>query len=725
MTHSMKSRVVLAIFAGFVLCGITAWADPPSQVGRLSLISGNVSFLPGSLNEWTPATLNYPLTSGDHLWTDPGARAEVHVLSAAIRLNSNTEFSFLNLDDQTVQISVSEGSLNVNLRSAGSGTIFEIDTPNATVSLHSAGSCRIDVQPDVATTVSVRAGSVEVTAGMDAYDVSAGQTSVISGVDSIAYYVTAAAQPDEWDGWCAGRDRREDQLASNLHVSREMIGAEDLNENGTWLADAGDGPAWAPSHVPAGWAPYRFGHWTWIEPWGWTWVDDTAWGFAPFHYGRWAYSKARWVWSPGSAGPRPVYAPALVVFVGGPGWTPAGGDGIGWFPLGPHEAYYPSYQVSASYVQRINVGHVANITARTIETFNPSQVVYANRGAPQGVTFVPRDVFVQSRPAGAAFLSLSAADITRAPLMGMTAKAVPQRESIIAKPTASRPPVPQPQPGRMSGRVYSRVAPPPAQVPFAQQQPMLRANPGQPVDPAVLSGIQRRQQPVSRVTIVNPATLTTLKKPPVLRNAPPTPAPAGPQPVTRQTPGSQPRPVTPAPNSQQPVARQAPGSQPRPVTPAPNSQQPVTRQAPGSQPRPVTPAPNSQQRTTAPAAVVKERPTVTAPPPGKQPAVSTPGGQRGSAAATLITTLKTRTLPDADQRLSEARKVAGIRIDLNAVAGQLAAAKESLAGAEKDLAAGNSDQAAQKAAAVQQQVDNQMKQLSAAVQTATQSPQKR
>jgi len=87
MTHSMKSRVVLAIFAGFVLCGITAWADPPSQVGRLSLISGNVSFLPGSLNEWTPATLNYPLTSGDHLWTDPGARAEVHVLSAAIRLN--------------------------------------------------------------------------------------------------------------------------------------------------------------------------------------------------------------------------------------------------------------------------------------------------------------------------------------------------------------------------------------------------------------------------------------------------------------------------------------------------------------------------------------------------------------------------------------------------------------------------------------------------------------
>ena len=677
----MKSRLFLAVLAGSVLCGTAAWADPPSQVGRLSLISGAVSFLPGSLNEWTPATLNYPLTAGDHLWTDTGARAEVHVLSAAIRLNSNTEFSFLGLDDQTVQIRVSEGSLNVNLRSADSGTTFEIDTPNATVSLHSAGSFRIDVQPDVETTVSVRAGSIEVTAGVDAYDVSAGQTTVISGVDSITYYVTAAAPPDEWDGWCTSRDRREDQLSSNLHVSREMIGVEDLNENGTWLGDAGDGPAWAPSHVPAGWAPYRFGHWTWIEPWGWTWVDDAAWGFAPFHYGRWAYSKARWVWSPGSAAPRPVYAPALVVFVGGPGWTPAGGDGIGWFPLGPHEAYYPSYLVSASYVQRINVGHVANINVRTIETFNPSQVVYVNRGAPQGATFVPRDVFVQSRPAGVAFLTLSAADITRAPFMGMTAKVVPQRESIIARPMASRPPVAQPQPGRMSGRVYSRVVPPPVQVPFAQQQQMLKANPGQPVDPAVLSGIQRRQQPASRVTIVNPATLTTLKKPPVLRNALPTPAPAGQQ---------------------------------KPVTPAVSSQQPAVRQTPGS-----------QQRTTAPTAVVKEKSTVTAPPPGKQPPASASGGQRGSSAATLITTLKTRTLPDADRSLSEARKVAGIRLDLNAVAGQLAAAKESLAGAERDLAGGNPDRAAQEAAAVQQQIDNQMNQLSAAEQTAKQSPQKR
>ena len=102
MIATLKFRLLLTVVAVSVICGTTAWADPPSQVGRLSFISGSVSFHPGSLDEWTLATLNYPLTAGDHLWTDTDSRAEVHVLIAAIRLNSNTEFSFLNLDDQTV-----------------------------------------------------------------------------------------------------------------------------------------------------------------------------------------------------------------------------------------------------------------------------------------------------------------------------------------------------------------------------------------------------------------------------------------------------------------------------------------------------------------------------------------------------------------------------------------------------------------------------------------------
>ena len=76
--------------------------DPPSRVARLNYESGSVSFRPGSLDDWSPATLNYPLTTGDHLWADQDARAEMHIGSAAVRMDSRTALSFLNLDDRTV-----------------------------------------------------------------------------------------------------------------------------------------------------------------------------------------------------------------------------------------------------------------------------------------------------------------------------------------------------------------------------------------------------------------------------------------------------------------------------------------------------------------------------------------------------------------------------------------------------------------------------------------------
>src|SRR5579872_2759406 len=60
--------------------------DPPSRVARLNFLSGQVSFRPGSVEDWGEATLNYPLTTGDHLWADFDSRAELHVGSAAIRM---------------------------------------------------------------------------------------------------------------------------------------------------------------------------------------------------------------------------------------------------------------------------------------------------------------------------------------------------------------------------------------------------------------------------------------------------------------------------------------------------------------------------------------------------------------------------------------------------------------------------------------------------------------
>src|SRR5271169_3583112 len=78
--------------------------DPPGRAARLSYVAGTVSFQPGSVEDWIPATLNRPMTTGDRLWTETGARAEMHTGSAAFRLNGHTSFAFLNLDDRTAQV---------------------------------------------------------------------------------------------------------------------------------------------------------------------------------------------------------------------------------------------------------------------------------------------------------------------------------------------------------------------------------------------------------------------------------------------------------------------------------------------------------------------------------------------------------------------------------------------------------------------------------------------
>src|SRR5215472_14147187 len=136
-------------------------------------------------------------------------------------------------------------------------------------------------------------------------------------------------------------------------------------------------------------------------PWGWTLIDDAPWGFAPFHYGRWAMAGGGWVWVPGRmvVGVRPVYAPALVAFVGG------GGVGIGvaaWFPLGPGEVYRPAYHVSEVYVRNVNVAYVSNVSVIT----SVGPVVYANQRVVGAVTVVPHEVFVGARPVGVAVVAV-------------------------------------------------------------------------------------------------------------------------------------------------------------------------------------------------------------------------------------------------------------------------------------------------------------------------------
>jgi hypothetical protein len=332
--------------------------DPPSRVARLNYQSGDVSFRPGSVEDWVPASINYPLTTGDRLWSGPGAKTEIHIGSTAVRMGPETALSILSLDDRMVQVSLTAGLLNVHLRYLGDQESMEVDTPNVAVSLLRPGDYRFFVDGDGnVSVVTVRGGEAEVTGGGSAFAIHPRQSARIAGVDPVSQEIGSLPPPDEFDRWCETRNAREERTQSARYVPREMIGYEDLDEFGVWRNVPPYGWVWSPTRVVAGWAPYHNGHWAWVEPWGWTWVDDAPWGFAPFHYGRWAFVAGGWIWAPGVMAPagaavvRPVYAPALVAFVGGPRFSLSisvgGGGGVAaWFPLGPGEVYRPAYHVS-------------------------------------------------------------------------------------------------------------------------------------------------------------------------------------------------------------------------------------------------------------------------------------------------------------------------------------------------------------------------------------------
>src|SRR5579871_5743407 len=122
----------LVLLLGFAT---NSFADPPARVGRLNLIDGDFSFRPADVDDWVPATVNYPLTTGDHIWADEHSRVELHIGSTAIRLGENTALNFLNVDDNIVQLRLTDGELSVHLRHLDGDDSFEVDTPNGSVSL--------------------------------------------------------------------------------------------------------------------------------------------------------------------------------------------------------------------------------------------------------------------------------------------------------------------------------------------------------------------------------------------------------------------------------------------------------------------------------------------------------------------------------------------------------------------------------------------------------------
>jgi hypothetical protein len=111
-------------------------------------------------------------------------------------------------------------------------------------------------------------------------------------------------------------------IATSITVQQFM---QDLNNYGTWTADREWGWVWQPRAVLPGWRPYAQGQWLVAEGFGLYWQSYEPFGWAVYHYGRWAWwgDNRGWVWIPDK-----TWGPGYVNWAYGEGY-------VAWTPMAP------------------------------------------------------------------------------------------------------------------------------------------------------------------------------------------------------------------------------------------------------------------------------------------------------------------------------------------------------------------------------------------------------
>jgi len=656
--HAANRVILFCLFIALVSYALPAMADdddPPSRVARLAYAQGSVSFQPAGTDDWVTAGVNRPATTGDKFWSDRDGRVELQLDGSMIRLSNNTGFSFLNLSDTVTQIQLTAGTILVRVRRLDDNETYEIDTPNLAFSVLRPGLYKISVnEAGDSTAIKIRSGQGEVTGGGAAYTVHANDYATFSGLDRLnANSENYGNEEDQFDNWAATRDRRSDHSNSSRYVSSDVVGYEDLDDHGSWRQTPDNGNVWFPRTSVPGWAPYHYGHWDYIEPWGYTWVDDEPWGFAPFHYGRWVSYEGSWGWVPapprseGVVYVRPVYAPALVAWIGGPhfaigvgvgGGQYASGESVGWFPLAPREVYVPSYRVSRNYVNNVNVSNttvnstvVNNYYNNTVvnNNVNVTNVKYVNQGVPGAVAATTPHAFTGAQPVHQNSVKVDQREVASAPVRAFTPSATPAKQAVLGTGTATVKP-----PAAIQTRaVVAKVAPPPPPPTFEKRQEAIKNNDGKPLSIAQMHQIEpstaRREAPVKIAPAAKAvaAPLPVANRPGQSQNAQPQP---GQPPQAAPTAGNKAAPVPGHPadrpaerpanvrETPEPVQTNRPPVANKPTTAAPETVQP--NNPPGNHPtdRPASPnaTPEPMQTNRPPAA---NKPPQTVPPETVQP----------------------------------------------------------------------------------------------------------
>lgn len=427
----------------------------PSRVGRVSLVSGDVGFRGPGEPSWSDAAINDPVSAGAAVRTDVQARAEMRIGADTIDLAQRTEAAVAGLDDRAIKMVLDHGRIDLDVPRLGAGESIEIDFPRGAVRLLAPGRYDVDTgNADERPRIAAYTGGARFSGGGADVPVKAGDALVLSGPGA-ARTETEPATADEFAQWCGSRAVDEQTLAAPYFVADAMTGFAALDAAGAWRSDPKFGEVWVPTDPPGGWAPFRFGHWRWVAPWGWTWIDDQPWGFATSHYGRWAFADGQWVWAPGKLQAHPSYAPAVVAFLGTPGvglsYPDSFGPAIAWFPLAPGEVYWPSDTSDLDTIRDLNRGQIADLDMIRMRADGepPAEIANGHFANRQFASVVPRPVFV-------------AGDAVLPALVHLPLRRLQNAPAIMGSPRIGPPPPPAP-PARIAAALAVRPRPPPAQ----------------------------------------------------------------------------------------------------------------------------------------------------------------------------------------------------------------------------------------------------------------------
>ncbi|NKE67752.1 hypothetical protein RAMLITH_18175 [Ramlibacter sp. RBP-2] len=251
----LSSLMVIAGLAGAASSAHASAAAAASMSHR----EGSVAVAPAGATEWTEAAPGRAVAGGDRLWTDPGARAEVHLGGAVLHMDSEAFLEVADLGGGLFLGHLHDGALIVRVRALAAGDQLEIGTPHFSVRLLRAGDYRIDVDPARgASRLTVGQGHAFVRAGK-------GQALAVPASQQLEWTAgelklvpAARAAPDAFERWAAGRHRREEQVLASRARPASRQGVADAQTAGAWVW-IGSRWAWMPAPAPV--APSSGGEW--------------------------------------------------------------------------------------------------------------------------------------------------------------------------------------------------------------------------------------------------------------------------------------------------------------------------------------------------------------------------------------------------------------------------------------------------------------------------------